>query len=65
MRTPVAHASRQDPHLTDALADGLAQLLVSEYRRRHGQHDQQVLVATVMPGSERDHMGTEPEGGEA
>lgn len=56
MRTPVlTHTSQQDPHRAEALADGLAELLVAEYRRRHSQHNQQDLAETVVPPSGPNH----------
>lgn len=58
MRTPVLiPTSRQDPHRTEALADALAELLVAEYRRRHPQHNQQDLAATVVSPSGPNHEG--------
>lgn len=58
MRTPISsHTSRQDPDLTEELANGLAELLVQEYRRRHPQHNQQDLAATVGAPSGPNHDG--------
>lgn len=58
MRTPVlTHAPQQDPHMAEALADGLAELLVAEYRRRHSQHNQQDLPATVASPSGLNREG--------
>lgn len=58
MRTPIStRSSRQDPDRAEALADGLAELLVAEYRRRnprYPQHNQQGL--TVMDGGGRTSM---------
>lgn len=59
MRTPVAHTSRQDPQLTEELANGLAALLVAEYRRRQVQHSQPVGGLTV--ASPRRHNHTDDE----
>jgi len=60
VRTPVLTcAPRQDPNLAEALADGLAELLVAEYRRRHPQRNQQDLAATVDSPSGLNHTADE------
>jgi len=61
VRTPVLiHTSRQDPDRTEALADALAELLVSEYRRRHPQHNQQDQVSTVASPRGINHADVVP-----
>lgn len=59
MRTPVPQTPAAPRELTDAIADGLAALLVSEYRRRHSQHNQHDPAATVVSPSGLDHGNDE------
>lgn len=61
MRTPVHAMPPQRPDLVEALADGLAELLVSEYRRRHPPRNQQVLGATVETSRGINHLDDAPQ----
>lgn len=60
MRTPVlTRTSQQDLHRAEELANGLAELLVAEYRRRHSQDNQQALAATVASPRGFHHEGND------
>lgn len=61
MRTPVHAMPPQRPDLVEALADGLAELLVSEFRRRHAQGNQQALAATVASPRGTNHVDDAPQ----
>lgn len=51
MRTPVPQTPIAQRELIEQLADGLAALLVAEFRQRRRPQDQQVLAATVVSPS--------------
>lgn len=64
MRTPVSQTLTAQQDLTDAVADGLAALLVSEYRRRHSQDNQPVPSVTVVSPRGPNHSDDESANGE-
>lgn len=61
MRTPISsQPSWREPDLVEALADGLAQLMVAKYRARHPQGSQQPAGATVVSRQGLNHHDDEP-----
>jgi len=60
VRTPVPQTPIAQRELTEELADGLAALLVAEFRRRHRPQNQEVLAATVVSRRGHDHLDDEP-----
>lgn len=61
MRTPQPTQSPiTQRELTEQLADGLAALLVAEFRARHPEYFQQDRVPTVVSPSGLNHTGDEP-----